>query len=378
MEYAITILTTLIFVLLYSLTRPKNREHFTKSLCDEDFSAIMKKIAENEGLPSKTGKKEYSVTKFVRTINLINFTTKRYIKQNLKQRIFIPALYDFSNLIDENNRFLKKLSKLDFSKLDDLLTLDNAIRIEKICRTLLDAHKYQLSEENISLSFEIFNAVNTITFPEMQNFHLIAKYLLLEKLYYVSIRVKNLIRIGRYAKRVTSYPKLYLHSKFYNQVKTNNIFLYFTSKFQKQECPSCDLVFFDVVDNISNTTKNIFNQLKFVDFYDFLEFYTPLHFLQKFNAFADSTPEVKENFLTELSRQSTKQNIDELAYTFSLIKYFDREDNLFFKANRSFLFNRFLNISSFKSNMKTLSIALKSRLAMNLIFGKSTKILSRE
>ena len=87
---------------------------------------------------------------------------------------------------------------------------------------------------------------------------------------------------------------------------------------------------------------------------------------------------VKENFLNELSRQSTTQNIDELAYTFSLAKYFGRADTPSFTTKRARFYNNFFNFVSFKSNMKTLSIALKSNLAMNLIFGKSTKILGRE
>jgi hypothetical protein len=177
-----------------------------------------------------------------------------------------------------------------------------------------------------------------------------------------------LIKIGHYAQRVASHPKFYEKKKFYNQVKTNNIFLHFTSTFQNLECPSADLVYFDVINNINKMTDIIFDGLKFIESFDFTKFYTPLQFLEMFESFKNANMDARENFLTELSNQSSTQNIDELAYTYSLIKYTNRAELPRFRSKQISLLGKFLIFSSFPSNMKTLSTALKSSMAMNLIF----------
>ena len=195
-----------------------------------------------------------------------------------------------------------------------------------------------------------------------------ANFILIEKLYFVATRIENLIKVGNFAKKVVTHPQIFQNKRFCNQVKTNNIFLHFSSSLKNLECPSADLVYYDVIENINQISQSIFNGLKFVVSYDFTKFYAPLKFLNNFEVFSNSPIKTKIEFLTELSRQSSSLNIDELAYSYSLIKYFKREEVQFFMSKKFQFFGKLFNITSFKSNMKTLSIALKSPIAMNLIF----------
>lgn len=376
MEYAISIVITLIFILVYFLVKTKEREHFTKTLTDDEFILTIKNLAKDVSLPNKNGKKEYSINMFLRKIKFVNYIAKRHldIEKSRSNNIIIPELQTFCDIVDENFLFLKKLSKIDFSKLDDLPAYKTGIRIEKICRSLLETNNFTISTERTHQCFEIFNENSTITFPEMQNFHLMAKFVLLEKLYFVALRVETLIKVGQYAKKVTSHPKFYEKRKFYNQVKTNNVFLHFTSSIEKIDCPSANLVYFDVIENITNLSQTIFRELKSVEQYDYVKFYTPLKILESYENFQTAPNETKFAFLTELSNQSTALNIDETAYTYSLQKYSNRAEPRAFRTKNINLSSSYFCISRLKSNMTTLYLALSSSFAMNMIFGaKSNK-----
>ena len=378
MEYLISILITLLFITIYIASRPTERERFIQSLNDSDFLSALNNSAKSENLPRKTGKKEYTVTKYLRKIKFVNFLCKRKISKKMPlDSFFCNELSFFHQMIEGNSSILKDLQKTDFSKLQNLPSYDNCLRIEKMCKIILENSNFQFSENRISTTLHVFNSISTITFAEIQNFQLIAKFLLIEKLYFVAIRIHNLIKAEKFAKKVVAHPNFYKNKKFYQQVKTNNIFLHFTSTMQNLDCPSADLVFLDVIENINDLTHKIFDGIKFVDSYDFSKFYTPLKFLGKYVNFQNSTSKTKSAFLTELSNQSSKLNIDELAYTYSLAKFFDRADILSFKSTQAKILGKFLNITTFKSNMKTLSIALKSPITMDLIFNPNKQKFKR-
>ena len=378
MEYGISIAVTILFIALYMMTKSKERERFVKKLDDEEFCCELSSNYKSMNIPSKTGKREYSSAKFTRKIKYVHFLAGRHIsKISNFNRIYMPELYDFHLLIEGNMSMLKNLSKLNYSQLDNLPAFDNTLRIEKICRLILENNNYVFSEKRISDVFEFFNSESTLTFPEIQCFKLIAKFILLEKLNFVSERVRNLIKIGNYAKRVVAHPKFYEKRSFYNQVKTNNIFLHFSSSIQNLDCPSADLVYFDVIENINSITQKIFNGVKFLDFYNFEKFYTPLKFLEIYENFCDATNETKASFLTELSNQSTKLNIDELAYTYSLLKYYNRAALLTFKSKRLKFSKLNLGLVPLKSNMKLLALSLKSPVSMNLFFSPKKQKIRR-
>ena len=369
MEYLISAGITILFILVYMITRPKEREHFIKYMNGEEFLSYLKNSQKDDNPPVKTGKKEYSITKFVRKIKFVKFLLNKYSSSKNKQKQFIASkLGIFGNLIIENEKMLKDFSKTDFSPLDDLPSKNNCLRIENMCRLVLESNDFVLSNEKLEQIFNFCNSTSTITYPEIQNFHLMVKFLLIEKLYFIALRIENLIKIGKFAIRVVSRPKFYQNNKLYKQIKTNNVFLHFASSYQNQDCPYADLVFFDVIENIDQLTYTIFNELKFVDFYDFAKFYTPLQFFENIENFKNASPVSKEKFLTELSSQSSSLNIDEFFYAISLMKFYRREDQFFFKSKQAKFFNRSFNFTTFKSNLKTLAIALKYPMAMHLIF----------
>ena len=370
MEYIVSIIITILFIVIYMITKPKSREVFTRSLSDEEFSIKLSALSKHLDLPDKTCKKEYDVSKFISKIRYACFLAKKHTRQNAKSKLNIPELQNFVKLIESNNSILKSLSKTDFSKLNNLPSKSGITRIENICRCILETNNYIFDSAKTQIAFDFFNKINTISYPEIENFHLVLAYLFLEKLSFLSLRVVCLIKLGNYAKTVTLSPKLYSNRKLYQSVKTNNVFLHFTSSMQNLNCTSADLVYFDVVENITSLTRVVVEQLGKISSDTFLRFYTPLGILNNFNSFSLSQAEVRSAFLTEVSLQSSKQNIDELAYVYSLVKYVGREEPLTFKSQQVRVFDYFLVFSYFKTSMKTLAIALKSPVAMELIFSK--------
>ena len=116
MEYAISILITLIFIIVYLLVKAKEREHFTKTLTDDEFVLAIKNLAKDDCLPNKNGKKEYSINMFLRKIKFVNYITKRHLDvEKLRSRkLIIPELQTFCDIVEENFSFLKNSPVLIF------------------------------------------------------------------------------------------------------------------------------------------------------------------------------------------------------------------------------------------------------------------------
>ena len=370
MEYAISAVVTIFFVFLYFALKPKDRESFTKKLNDDAFKEKLENLASSNKLPKENGKKEYSVKKFIRHVSFAKFVAKRHLDNKHCQT---TELKHFVAEIENNTKDLKKLKKLDFSKLGDLPSFANGARIEVVARALLEHNDFLLVEEKIALCFEIFNKTSTLTYTEVDNFSLMIKYLYLEKLYYLSKRVLNLVKIDKYALKVAHHPKNYEQNKFYNSLKDNNVFLHLTAKHRGEDCAYATIVYFDVLQNLCSLTSKIFDGLKFVDLISFVKFYSPIEIFENYENFISAPNEVKSAFLTEVSSQSSKLNMDEFAFSFGLKKYVDRATSRYTPAFSVNLVGERAVLSFFKKDMKLLATALSSRYAMNTIFGGQNK-----
>lgn len=370
MEYIVSIAITLLFIALYYILKPQGRESFTKSLTDDQFTSELSALAKQLNLPDKNNKKEYNVSQFMRKTKRAYSLAKKFSSETTQGSLYIPELKNFVELIEENMANLKEVSKIDFSKLNDLPSKSGISRIENLYRCILESNNFLLDSQKITFAFDIFNRVSTITYPEIKNCHIICTYLFLEKLSFVSTRVINLIKLAKYSKQVSSYSKFYENRKLYKNIKTNNVFLHFSAVFQNLDCPSADLVYFDVIENITSTSRIILGQLKNITPNSFLQFYSPLKIFQNIKSFSTSSAKIQSAFLTELSSQSSRLNIDELAYAHSLIRYMNREEPLTLKSTQVKIFNRIFTFSVFDSNIKTLATALKSPIVMSLIFSK--------
>ena len=370
MEYAISAVVTIFFVFLYFALKPKDRESFTKKLNDDAFKEKLEKFASSNKLPKENGKKEYSVKKFVRYIGFAKFVAKRHLDNNHCQT---TELKHFVAEIENNTKDLKKLKKLDFSKLGDLPSFENGARIEIVARALLEHNDFLLVEEKIATCFKIFNKVSTLTYTEINNFSLVIKFLYLEKLYYLSNRAVNLVKLDKYALKVARHPKNYEQNKFYNGLKDNNVFLHLTAKHRGEDCAYSTIVYFDVLQNLCALTSKIFDGLKFVDFVGFVKFYSPIEIFENYENFASAPDEVKSAFLSEASSQSSKLNMDEFAFSYALKKFVDRATNRYTPAFSTNLAGKKVVLSFFKKDMKLLATALSSRYAMITIFGGQNK-----
>ena len=374
MEYLITAIASATFVCICLLNKSKNRESFTCKLSDEQYSAKINKIIQDMPLPTQGCKKDYDIKKFRRTITLAYIVAKVHQKRNRGKH-----LDGFTQIITDNKSTLKALYKKDFSKLADLPSTNNQAKVETIARTILENNGYLVINDKIDRCFELFNSKGTISFDEIASFDLAMYYILIEKLYFLSKRATSLIKVENYSLKVAKHHGRYVENKFYKQVSKNNLFLHFVATARGEECTDASLVFFDVIQNLTFMTTTIFDGIRFVENADFSKFYSPLEILENYEVFSQCSDFHKKAFLAEFSSQATSVNMDEYAYVCALKKYTDREETRYtrsFHVNLGFIMARVLH---FEHNLKTLSRALTSRFAMDLIFGVkiSKRILKR-
>jgi hypothetical protein len=364
MEYLITAIITAFFVILYIINKPKNREGFSHKLCEEEYKARLRALADSFSLPKRSTEKDYAVKKLKRRIYFVIFKSK--LHQKRKKGIYLSS---FINLCEENKSVLKALFKKDFSKLNDMPSIKAKARIEHIARAVLELNGFLLIDEKISLAFNVFNQKSTISYDEIKNFDLMVYFLLLEKLYYLAKRVQTLIKLENYAIKVVKNQKKHINDKLYKSVEKNNVFLHFASTARGEECRDASLVFFDVLQNLTYTSATIFDDIKLVENIDFTKFYSPLNIFENYVVFAESNIYQKSNFLTEFSSQATALNLDEFAYSNALQKYVDREETRYTTSLHFDLGVNKYRIIAFRSNLKSLRRALTSPFAMDLFFG---------
>ncbi len=372
MEYGIAATITVVFMIVYVIFKKKEREHFTVKLDDENYLKKLNDVSKSLGLPSSGCKKEYAVKKFLRCTKYAMFISKKH--KNDEDFNFFTKFYD---IIDDNKKIIKNLAKLDYSKIADLPAIKNVARIEIVARILLESNNYILIEDKIESCFKIFNNENTISFPEFENFNLMIKFLLLEKLYFVANRVVALEKLLKFAKKVAKNPNNYTENKLYKELNNNNVFLYFTSNFLQQTCSGANFVYFDVIQNIIYTTSTIFDMLKIVEEFNFDKYYSPISILESYESFSCANKKVQNAFLNELSSQATKLNMDEYAYTLALQKFCDREEHRYTVSKQiDFAGFKFRFIWQ-KGNLKLLANALSSLFAMNFYFVQQPKRFPR-
>ncbi len=375
MEYGISALITGIFLLIYLFTRKTHRESFTKRLSNEDFLAKLEEVAKNFSLPNQYGKKDYAVKNYIKRAKYACFWAKKF-----KIKYDLNYFDGFIDILTNNKMLLKKLKKENFSKISELPFVGNDARIEKIGRLILESNGYMLIDEKIENCFNKFNKISTISFPEIKNFQLVIKYIYLEKLYFVSNRIIAICKLANFARKVARHNRFFVKRNIYLEIQNNNVFLHLSSYFLGQKCASAKAVFCDVIQDIHSITSTIFDNLNMIDAFEFENYYSPLQILDNYEAFYISCNIAKNEFLTELSNQATKLNMDEYAYTLSLKKYTDRAEDRYIHSKQFNLGILQLRMLNLKQNLRSLAISLSSPEMLNFLFGikKSKRILKND
>ncbi len=368
MEYALPIVIIVLFLILELVLTKKPRSHFVKMLSKDELNNISNENAQNSNANFKTNGKDYSVKKFLRTIN----QTKRKIKSQKDDEIAGEYFTEFEKTVNSLENKLKLLKKADFLLMSDLIG-DKCSRIENILRMILESDNFSFDDNRAKIVFENFNKIKTITYVEIKNANLMKDYICLEKLYFLSNEILSILKIKKYAERATVYSTLFEKTKKFQWLKKNSIFLKFAhfEKFGETQnfCllkENSKIAFFEKI----RILQNIKNSLS-VDF-DFSAYYLPLDLLNHFEVFRESSAVSKENFLMELSSQASKINIDEYAFSFSLSKYAIQNHSEIQSKSLNFLDNNYIFYKS-KSDMKILKNALVSKELMSLTFGKINK-----
>ena len=364
MEYFISALVTAFFLIIYVVNHSKDREKFTRKLNDTEFCELIKKTSDNMSLPKMGTEKDYSVKKFKRTL-IKSFITAKF--QLFRQKS--KYLEEFVLLLNDNKKFLKNIFKMDYSMLSDLPSVNNVARIEVIARLILEHNDYLIINDKIKTCLNLFNKNKTISYDEISSMNSALKFVLLEKMYYLSKRVLAFVKVENYSIKVAKHPERYTSSKFYQQVCKNSLVLHFIATNRAEECINASLVFYDVVPSITHTTAKIVDGLNILDGFDFLQFYSPIQILEEYEVFLSCKEHCKTAFLKELSLQATKLNIDEFAYAYAIKRYTNRAEPRYISSTQLNLYKNSVRIVSFQKDMRVLSRALISHFAMELYFG---------
>lgn len=149
---------TAIFIIIFLLTLKKEREEFS-SVCDEkEFAALAEELARS--LPAPTdGGKEIRFAPYKRKIKRALRRTDAECSDTELRRLFLT--------VADRKEELKKLTKTDFSVLQDLPAVNGTPRCVIIAEATLSHSRYIFCEDRTAKMLEAFNAARTLTFKEI-------------------------------------------------------------------------------------------------------------------------------------------------------------------------------------------------------------------
>lgn len=358
MVYAVTVIVLVFFLVLYALTREKERESHSIFISKDEY----KKKADNfvRSLPLPTKNSAQNGKKYLNGV--------RFARLWLKRKKFKGIFDDF--LQDENP--VSMLKKVDFEKLCDLPSIDNQARAVKIARFCLSSSEYVFDDDRVKIVFDCHNKFRTLTFAEIMAMKQAFLYVLLEKLYFVYSDLITIAKFFNLAKKYASDGELSVTNKKFAKLSKSRLFLSLCAVQTNYQTSTLNDVF-SVIDKLycvyANVLKSIIATLDF----DFSRLYSPLEILDKFPTFSNAKEKCKINFLSLLAKLSDKENIDEFMYTIRVEKFVDTTSSGHVRVKRISLFNRIFALFSQKEDASVLGAALRSDVMMNMYFGDIKK-----
>lgn len=364
MVYALTIAILLSAIVIYALTRKKERELFYgkyddatyKNKCEEFVSAIP--------LPKETSQIQQTVYK--RHI--------KYIRFLLKSKKYKGCFKDFL----EDNTVIDGMLKVDLSKLNltpsvlcDKIADDNGKnepRIVKIARFCLAHNNYAFSQERFSLAVNAQNKARTLTFNEICCFKEAYLYVLLEKLNFIYQDLNTLCKVYNMAHRYCKAPDIALFDKKYKSFLKSKLFLSMCALSASYGDSIYANAFNNAIDILYDRYAQIVHSWQQTLNFDFSKYYSPLEIYDKFEVFSNANERCKENFLKCAGEISDKENLDEFMFAIRLEKLMSSASGGHIKVKRFNIFSRQICTFFQKRDISMLAVALSSHYFMNLCF----------
>lgn len=362
MEYLIASVVTLLFLAVYIVTKRSPREHFTRTLNDEDYIEKCGLTARKFGQASENGKCKYDGKPFYRTIKKALKVCKKSKCEDFRE--FLPYF-----------EFMKNISKKkkNFETLCDLPCVDDETRVVTMARLCLESCEYLLIEDKVATIFNAFNKISTVSFPEVDLMKDGLLYVYLEKVAFLGKRIITFDKIHKIAKKISTNPKRYEKSKQYLRLKDNNVFLHFSSNEREESVKIADAVYLDVLNSTKRVLSNIADGMNLLKLFSFYRFYRPLEILDGYDVFNNADDSAKKTFLENLSCQSTKLNLDDYCYALVLDGYMKRVAPPTITAKKvSFGIGTIFTIYK-KNDLISLASALSSNDIMSILYAKTQK-----
>ena len=359
MVYAITAIVLVFFIVLYAITRTKERDRFAIFISDNDFNEEAKKFVRSIPLPK--GSATQNAKKYLRGIS--------FCRLLLKRKKYKGIFDDF--LQDENP--VQMLEKVDFEKLCDLPSVNNIARATLIASFCLSSDRFVFDGDRVQAAVERHNEFRTLAFLEIMSMKQAFLYVLLEKLYFIYEDLHTIAKVMKIASKYVGDEGLSATNKKYSKYSKSKLFLSLCAIEANYSVSTGLNDIVTVIDKLYSTYVNVLTSIADVLNYDFSKLYSPLEILDKFPIFSNAKEKCKINFLSLLSKLSDKENLDEFMYAIRLEKYVDTASSGHARVKRMVVLGKFFATFSQSEDTSLLGAALRSDLLMNLYFGDNKK-----
>lgn len=363
MEYAIAGGVTALFILIYLLTRQKDRETFTEAYDEEKFAAEIKAFAENMPAPSDGGKG-------VPTVSM-----KRNIRRAVRR--INPdddeeSFRRFAAAMKDKAQDIKEMTEKDYTAMQELPSIDGTPRVYLIADKIMSHSRYILCADRVETALTAINSARTLTFRETEALENAFYLVLYRKLSFLCARMCAVVKIRKKALKLAKHPERHKKSADFKMLKGNAVFSKFCAAELDYDTEKFDELYEKIIDDIMFYLGNVFDSMDNLRLMDFTEYYEPLKILAAYEVFAAADAECKREFLTALSELSAKENVDETAYAVRLANYGEASKIPPVRARRINFLSRRGVTAVFGANLLTLARALTSDTVMNMLFGKKS------
>lgn len=357
MAYALTIIITLFFLILYLLFKQKDREVYAKTFDDDQYKCECGKFVREVSVVSDGGSIKQSKLKI------------KYLLFLLKRKKYKGIFDDFC---DKPN-ILKSVLKVDFSCLENLPFIQNQPRCVALAHFMLCHSEYIFSQDRFETLANEQNKIHTLTYSEISHMKEAFLYVLLEKTVYL---LENLSAIAKVIKLAQKYIKdngnVNLNKKYKSFAKSKlflDLCMIEAGYSNKDDVQTLQ----NVIDSLYMTYSRVLLSMECVLNFDFSRYYTPLEILDKYACFSMASEVQKHNFLTLLEKLSKDENVDEFMYTIRLDKYVGTATRVQTRVKRISLFNLSICVLSRKKDISMLTAGLTSDFFMGTFFSKKSK-----
>lgn len=357
MIYALAVFIIGIFLMIFTISKPRLREEYSVRIADfDDFKTKGGEYVKTFSLPKQQGTKlnlEYYVSSIKSSLRTIS-------RQKNKQ--YFQSILSYSAQI-------KEFAKQKFEDLSILPSIDGVPRVVKLAEFCLKSCDFAYDGERIAALINIQNAHKTLGFDDVLALNSAFLFVLIKKLAFLLNDLKIICKMKYIADKNAKTPYLIKDEKTYLQLKNSKIFLSFCDSRGLYDSQECVFARNEYILNIQNGICTVLQTKHKIEETDFSSFYTPLQIFCKYEAFDAATEEERSAFLKLVKKLSDKENIDEFLFAIRVDNFTKSANSAHIKVIRTGLFQHKLSAIFAKEGIAMLASALSSKTLITLLFG---------